>query len=89
MSNQSKTPRTDAFARLIGKELAQNRRDCVTQMNAMQTWIDLHVAPMETELNQWKQCAEELVKSATGMSTYTREGQKALATFNKLKGETK
>jgi hypothetical protein len=75
MGNQSKTPRTDKQRVGLAKEFVPTKLS----------------RQLETELNQWKACAEELDKeippTVDGCDCPTCERNGRLhATFNKLKG---
>ena len=50
MPDKTPTPRTDAFAKVVGNALAVNRRDIAKQAEAIQSLIDERIAPMEREL---------------------------------------
>lgn len=59
--NERPTPETNAFAYLVGRELANNRRDLAAQAIAINELITTHVAKIERERDE----ARETLRSAT------------------------
>ena len=62
------TPETDAFSRLIGKALANDRRDIVTQAGKIQDLINEHVAKLEHERDE----ARNITSFALDKDYYTK-----------------
>lgn len=58
MNDKQPTPETNAFAYLMGRELANNRRDLAAQAIAINELIKTHVAKIERERDEARRNAE-------------------------------